>query len=453
MLGRRVGADTRSRRGGGVQAAIGLPHEARRSDAQSDGIGGRGLRGLGAVERQRAGEHDVPSASRRGARTRPLVLRTPTSRPARRRPSTTTAARSWPRTSPSTRSSGRRPATRSTAGYEALVKQFLTDAAAASGTTSNVFSVLRQYGQQTGTATAVPGNYSIAYNATSDSIDDVHPYPSSGGCASPSGAPTCLTDGQVQAEIDAVAPADERGLGNLWFVLLPADVDECITAGSCGTNSFAGYHEAMDRADGVTIYGVIIDPIVEFVAPAGRRSRGQSRRRGDDRHRRPRDRRGDHRSRGHRLGGPQRLRGRRQVRDGPADREPARLRRERLALRPAHRRPRVPDPGDVVQRRRGLRAAHDPDRIAAAAPRDRPDAVQQHGERQHRRQHGRRAGHRRRLSRASGSRPGPSSSDRAASSRASQALAPRVVQASTTTTRTERGRCRWRPSPSATTAT
>ena len=214
-----------------------------------------------------------------------------------------------------------------TAGYEGLVKQFLTDAAAASGTTSNVFSVLHQYGQQTGTATAVPGSYSIAYNATSDSIDDVHPYPSSGGCASPSGAPTCLTDGQVQAEIDAVAPANERGLGNLWFVLLPADVDECITAGSCGTNSFAGYHEAMDLRRRPDDLRRDHRPDRRVRASAGRRSRGQPGRRGDDRHRRPRDRRGDHRSRGHRLGGPQRLRGRRQVRDGPADREPARLRR------------------------------------------------------------------------------------------------------------------------------
>ena len=156
-----------------------------------------------------------------------------------------------------------------TAGYEALVKQFLTGAAAASGTTSNVFSALREYGEQTGTATAVSGSYSIAYDATSDSIDDVDRYPSSGDCASPSGVPTCLTDGQVQAEIDTVAPADERGLGNLWFVLLPPNVDECITVGSCGTNSFAGYHEAMDRAGGLTIYGVIIDPIVEVVSGQG----------------------------------------------------------------------------------------------------------------------------------------------------------------------------------------
>ncbi len=154
-------------------------------------------------------------------------------------------------------------------GYEALVKQFVTDAAAASGATSNVFSVLREYGEQTGSATAVPGSYSIAYDPTSDSIDDVNGYPSSGGCASPNGVPTCLTDGQVQAEIDAVAPTNERGLGNIWFVLLPANVDECITAGACGTNDFAGYHEAMDRANGLTIYGVIIDPIVEFVSGPG----------------------------------------------------------------------------------------------------------------------------------------------------------------------------------------
>jgi hypothetical protein len=162
------------------------------------------------------------------------------------------------------------------AGYEALVKQFLTDAAAASGTTSNVFSVLPEYGQQTSATTAVPGSYSIAYHATSDSTDDVHPYPSSGGCASPSGVPTCLTDGQVQAEIDAVAPADERALGNLWFVLLPPNVDECITAGSCGTNSFEAYHEAMNRAHGVTIYGVIIDPIIEVVPVPGRDPEGNS---------------------------------------------------------------------------------------------------------------------------------------------------------------------------------
>jgi hypothetical protein len=156
-----------------------------------------------------------------------------------------------------------------TPGYEALVKQFVTDAAAASGASSNVFSALPQYGQQTSATTAVPGSYSITYSTASDSIQDVDPYPATSTCASPNGVPTCLTDGQVQTEIDAVAPASERGLGNIWFVLLPANVDECITAGACGTNSFGGYHEAMNRAGGLTVYGVIIDPIIEGVSGQG----------------------------------------------------------------------------------------------------------------------------------------------------------------------------------------
>ena len=88
-------------------------------------------------------------------------------------------------------------------------------------------------------------------------------------CSSPNGVPTCITDAQIQAEIDAVAPSSERGLNNIWFVLLPPNVDECITAGACGSNAFAGYHEAMDRAHGLTIYSVIINPLIEVVVKPG----------------------------------------------------------------------------------------------------------------------------------------------------------------------------------------
>ena len=239
-----------------------------------------------------------------------------------------------------------------TPGYEALVKQFLTDAAAASGTTSNVFSVLRQYGQQTGTATAVPGSYSIAYDATSDSIDDVDPYPSSGGCASPSGVAD-LPDRRPGPGRDRRGRAGGRARPGQPLVRAAAAERRRVHHGRLLRHQQLrrlprGHGPSRRRDDLRRDHR----PDRRGRARAGRRSRGQSRRRGDDRHRRPRDRRGDHRSRGHRLGGPQRLRGRRQVRGGPAGREPARLRRERLALRPAHRRPRVPDPGDVVERRR-----------------------------------------------------------------------------------------------------
>ena len=44
---------------------------------------------------------------------------------------------------------------------------------------------------------------------------------------------------------------------------------------------------------------------------------------------------------------------------GPQLRDAARLRQRRVAVQPGDQRPPVPDPGDVVQRRRRLRPAHD----------------------------------------------------------------------------------------------
>jgi hypothetical protein len=166
-------------------------------------------------------------------------------------------------------------------GYETL----FTDVAADSGDTSNLYSVLTQYGDESGVGTASPskspGDYSIGYDAANanDAIADTDAYPASAiQCASPNGLTTCITDGEIQNEIESVAGThgNGRGMTNIWFVLLPQGVDECITGGACGTNEFAGYHSAMNvsGADGdasdVTIYGVIIDPSVEVGAlPTG----------------------------------------------------------------------------------------------------------------------------------------------------------------------------------------
>ena len=93
-----------------------------------------------------------------------------------------------------------------------------------------------------------------------------------------------------------------------------------------------------------------------------RRSAGLPGRRGGHGRGRPRDGRGDDRSRGHRLDGSQRVRGRRQVRVRAPAREPARLRAGRVAVQPGRQRPPVPVPADVVKRRQLVRAAHEPDR-------------------------------------------------------------------------------------------
>jgi len=159
-------------------------------------------------------------------------------------------------------------------GYEALIKQYLTDIAHDSGSSGNVFSVLPQFAQGTHPGGVTPGAYSIGYDPSGGAIDDTAPYPAAGDqCASPNNVSTCITDAQVQAEVDRVVqstPGTPRGLHNLWFVLLPPNVDECITAGACGTNAFGGYHSLSNLGGhGVTIYAVAIDPLIEMAVPPG----------------------------------------------------------------------------------------------------------------------------------------------------------------------------------------
>jgi hypothetical protein len=153
-------------------------------------------------------------------------------------------------------------------GYEALIQQFFADVAHDSGSTGNIFSLLDQFGDHSG-----DGSYQIHYDPAADSVSDTDPYPAATQqCPSPSGVATCVTDLQVQKELDkligAAGPA-ARGLTNVYFVLLPPDVDECITIGSCGTTAFAGYHSAFSLGHGLTVYAAIPDPQIEFTPPPG----------------------------------------------------------------------------------------------------------------------------------------------------------------------------------------
>jgi hypothetical protein len=153
-------------------------------------------------------------------------------------------------------------------GYEALIQQFFSDVAAASGANSNEFSLLRQYPDST-----APGTYSISYSAAQDSIDDTDPYPSlAHQCSSPSGVATCVTTTEVEQELDQVIqardPAD-RGLGDVWFVFLPPDVDTCILVQECGTNAYGGYHSLANFGHGPDIYSLIPDPLIEFTPAPG----------------------------------------------------------------------------------------------------------------------------------------------------------------------------------------
>ena len=164
--------------------------------------------------------------------------------------------------------------------YEGMVQQFFTDVAHDSGaggtcTSSQcaALTVLPQYAEGTRPGAVTPGSYAISYSAPTDSVDASDPYPPAAAqCASPAGVATCVTDGQVQAEVDHVIQSTgaARGLHDLWYVFLPPGVDECIDRGECGTSTFAGYHsESNVDGHGVTVYAVSIDPIIEFQVGPG----------------------------------------------------------------------------------------------------------------------------------------------------------------------------------------
>jgi hypothetical protein len=153
-------------------------------------------------------------------------------------------------------------------GYEPLIQQWFTDVAHDSGAKSNIYSVLDEYGDGGG-----PGSYHISFNAAADTINDADAFPAqSDQCASPAGVATCVTDLEVQEEIDKLITVHDpagRGLHDLWFVFLPPNVDECSSAGVCGTTEFAGYHSLSNVGHGPVIYAVVPDPTIEFTPGPG----------------------------------------------------------------------------------------------------------------------------------------------------------------------------------------
>lgn len=159
--------------------------------------------------------------------------------------------------------------------YIGMLKQYLTDVAAASTGTSggtctkadcNVFTVEPQFGWGTTPGGITSGQNTVHYNGSADSLIDTQPYPpKSQQCASPQNTAICITDAQVQAEVNRVinATGGTRGLHDIWYVFTPPNVDECISSGVCETNAYGGYHSVSDLGQGPTIYAYTGDPIVE----------------------------------------------------------------------------------------------------------------------------------------------------------------------------------------------
>ncbi len=126
--------------------------------------------------------------------------------------------------------------------YKALITQYLSDVAHASGTGGNVFSVASEYFGTDGRV-----RYDIKLGSP---VNDTNPLPTS-GCtvaatdgsgiyADGSGYSACLDDSQVNGEAHSVATANglPENLSHIYVVFLPKHVESCFNPGS--TTSTAG---------------------------------------------------------------------------------------------------------------------------------------------------------------------------------------------------------------------
>lgn len=127
---------------------------------------------------------------------------------------------------------------------ESLMNRYLTDVASASnaGSTTNVYSVLGQYGSP----------YRQTFDPTTQAVIDTDPYPvKQTGCNVATGTTACVTDGSLQAEISHLidtgqvpAPGDPgSGATPIFFVVTPVDVNVCLGGNTCASNNFCAYHD------------------------------------------------------------------------------------------------------------------------------------------------------------------------------------------------------------------
>jgi hypothetical protein len=135
------------------------------------------------------------------------------------------------------------------AGYEGTLNQYLTDVAHDSHTRSNAFALGTQY------TDTVSGGHQVAYNSTfagSTVVTDALP---SNGCAA---AAVCLTDAQLQAEIQSVVTAQgwPQTLTNEYILFTPPRVETCFESdgSQCSTNYYCAYHSYFNSTGGQIVY-------------------------------------------------------------------------------------------------------------------------------------------------------------------------------------------------------
>ena len=166
-------------------------------------------------------------------------------------------------------------------GSQSLIERYLTDVAADSGKSSNVFGVLRQYYDRSGFA-----DYRQTFDPARQVIVDRQPYPARDTVACPDVSatyPTCISSGQIQSEVERLIRADGLPTAGkphpelvanapIYFVVLPAHVDMCTPFGvQCADKNLTGYHDPYplfdSRGEAVLYAAITMDPLQGVALP------------------------------------------------------------------------------------------------------------------------------------------------------------------------------------------
>ncbi|HEY1564837.1 MAG TPA: hypothetical protein VGF72_09160, partial [Gaiellaceae bacterium] len=133
--------------------------------------------------------------------------------------------------------------------YQSLIDRYLSDVATASGSSTNIYSVATQYYDSTA---------SIHYQSTfGGSYVDTSPFPVS-GCDDGGAQDTeCLTDVQLQTELQNVLDATgwHGGTDTMFFILTPDHVGSCFDGSDqeCTTNTFCAYHSGFEDSSSAPV--------------------------------------------------------------------------------------------------------------------------------------------------------------------------------------------------------
>jgi hypothetical protein len=135
--------------------------------------------------------------------------------------------------------------TQMASGYSALINRFFTDVAADSGKTTNVYDAATQYSD---------GSGSVAYRSTfAGSTTVADPLPASG--CSDSATEVCLTDAQLQSEIQSVVARNGWPVNSQteYFLFTAPGVGSCAGS-SCAFTDYCAYHSWIGGGSTALVY-------------------------------------------------------------------------------------------------------------------------------------------------------------------------------------------------------